>query len=1137
METLDSAEKITRFLRGKDLTPQQISQTARALFSGSVPVYLPNHTYFVFDLVCDRLNDFTGKSFRCWKFEPEVWAVFDSAWRLLLSPLDREVRTKSFRRVKLVSIVSSVLEQCSAEYSEELLTAMFGCVENILATGYVDVDEYQAVGLLKAYVDLVSVAETKTTAHSAVNHWSTVILSICAIPHQAVSYKPTKKSTARFYSEPLPGILNVLALRTIDGLKPTYDILHSQEVRVVFGKDSALSLSLDSLVSAGLTAEGAEYLFLEVITHLASKDIALCESVYVKIMERFPELAEKLLDVLARVNRTLSSSFFLQIYEAEMARPTRNWRLVASLVGLDPELALSKWQDIAENTRNTSFSDGVVLAEKLACGFVKARDFSRFLKEVYPSALENAPVWSSEEVLAALSPKVSELSGNQIYVLIQHFMDEKKQNGGKNENENEKHTLTLILRGLLFCLLVKQRRAELLFVDYNFCHAGWAQVAYYVLCIYGESVVTEQPEIVLKIGPDDSKYGVYLQLRVSELCGDTTLVDVSACKKYLSQAETEQVVLFAERWLVLIDTFSEIHQVLFEKMLKGAEQSQMLAFFSAHEDVIYELPGFMPAFLRALRKAPVPYQNELFCCFPPAIFRKYFGFYVDSVAKDAISDPQNILARATLNHILHEPTFSSAIEKDTLLLRKLFDSALPDSLAVSMDIARSIWSGHLNNFKDEVSRKYVLDAYKSAQKTLKKPTLGDLAFARVILSTPMKNSDDVRNLHLELCVAFVSAVKNLKMPVESQLAALSDIFLDVSDEVLGAVRTMAKEIGAQAKSGHTRAQLFALVAKSGLPSVSHALFVTSLYVAVSSENLRGLKDIDASELMLGHLASYFEKLPNNVFVDIYTHVLLSLDDSPPSYVPWFVDILSVMAPLLTKAHQEEHTRLFVASVLAVALKTREVSHQQSLLRFLAAVTRMLSDHIWIVTQYGVELILNLGDCIVGDLDFGEFSELLYTAVVRMVSYVVLFHRYRLSSRYHLVVGITSRMMLPLATEKPLGSSETAASAYSRLLVALAEPAVQGSTKERDALTSQAATYKKLLRKHAHVLVVNYVHLQLTEAMETATADAVLPGIYSVLGLLSRTEMQLVSQCLDSLGKVYFKTLYGGYRDHGKWRDQ
>lgn len=185
MVELKTAEGTTKHLRSKGILPQEAVATADALLSGSLDVFLLNKHHFVFDLICDRMNEFTGKDFKSWKLEPLLWRLWGTVWHLMgLLPLDLDARSRSFRRVKLVSIMTSVIEQADAE----ALDAMFACVGEFLVSGYIEADEYTVTGLLGAYAEWLEKHTTET-----VNNWTPVVIQLFELPRQSSNYKPTKK--------------------------------------------------------------------------------------------------------------------------------------------------------------------------------------------------------------------------------------------------------------------------------------------------------------------------------------------------------------------------------------------------------------------------------------------------------------------------------------------------------------------------------------------------------------------------------------------------------------------------------------------------------------------------------------------------------------------------------------------------------------------------------------------------------------------------------------------------------------------------------------------------------------------------------------------------------------------------------
>lgn len=1104
--SFQSAEAVTRFLRAKGLTPEEVVATSEQLLLDKLPIYLPNRTHFVFELLCDRMNDTSG--FGKWKLHAGLWRLWQAVW----VDLDAEVRSKIFRKVKFVAVVSAVLET-STDY--ELLEQLFSTVDTIMATGYVDVDEYAVVGLLASYSKLIVQSETTWSDNElkAVGQWTNTVSVLFNLPRQSTTYKPTKKSTVRYFGDVLPTTLDLLASHRNASLQTTYDVFEGINSSVLF-TDLALKTHIDTLMSKELTQEAVEYFFHQVISHLAAKDIAACESAYLSITstQHFPNLAEHLLGVLSKINRALSSDFFKLIYDTEMAKDAVRWPLVSHLVRLDADLAVLTWKDVVERSKNLKVADVNALAKSLADGFVKARDFSKFILEVYPSAFEQNPAWGDEKILFALAPLVNEMSGNQISALVKQFLEAEKQ-----------MSLSLLVRGLLSCPLSKQKASEGLFNELDFCLLGWSDIAFYVLCVYGDVMLLKVDTSKLMDKPR-TKADFSLLFRYSELSGNTDILVESEIEKYVSTMKQDELFAFARRWIVLMAPFKTVHFAFFSNLAKSkVDKDSLLDYFNTEGVTIYETENFMAYLLSFQETNEFPHLYDVFCILPPVIFRKHFGKYVDIIAKEALKSKSTHLVE-TLSHVLKEPTLASVTEKDFSFLMKVLSKTLKYGDAPSR-IASSIWNSHVAHFNDPQSRDYVQNAMKTLKKKLTKKQDEYFSMSQIVVSSSQSSDETFQSLHADLCKKFVECIA-LGDKVEAQIKSLSVLPENISEDVRDAIRKVIKKAGPVTTTGQTRAQLFGLVTKTGHKTSSGAGYVTSLYVALSETQKSESDFAELQTEMLSSLKSYYATISNEDFVETYWHVLASMENAPTAYVGPLTRALAVLAPLLRKQYQSEHTKLFVATVLAISHRVAECE-EAALLNILQVFTSMLSDHMWACTQYGVEIILGLADAICKN----KPTETIYIATVNLVSYVVLFHRFRFTSRYHLVVGVVSHIMEPLSD-----LSEKASASFARLLSALCEPSVQGN-KDGDSLTSQAAIYKKALRRHAHILLVNYIHLQLTKSLTSEVNEALLPGIYSVFGVLSKPELLLANQCLDTLGKTYYRTLYSGYKDHGKWKDQ
>lgn len=1141
MDQFTSAESVTRFLRNKNSTPDAVVTTARNLLAGKYSLYLPNLAIFVFDLVCDRIGDFAGKNFLRWKFCPQLWQLWAEVWQILaLEPLDREIRAKSFRKVKTILVLVAVLDEISARASKEkflngddsqmLLRTAFLCLDLFLTSGYIDVDEFNAVGLIKSYSEMLLALDPQVLAELPINEWTALISRLYELPHQTVTYKPAKKSMAKYFNEVLPIHLALFSSRKNVLPVETYTALHAVFTSILFDLErTTLAVHLASVMENPLPIldeAGILVLFQEVIANLASSDISVCEAIYLKLTTgKFATMAEPLITVLSQVNKTLSSTFFAETYTKELAQEKPNWSLISHLLRLDPELVVSKWKQVISGCAKEPLDKLTIIAENLVLGFVRARDFPLFAHEVYPFALTVSKHWASPEVLAKLTPRVNELSGNQIARLSKQFLESK-----------ELKPLSLLVQGLLFCPLSKQKTALSLFENYSFCQPGWSEIAYYVLCVYGEPVLKSQPEILTKVLGKTlqpvSKADLDLVFRIAELTGDASHIDSKNFLSYIQSMNSTSLIPFAERWVVISSLFSGAYAQWFKSAFQKLDMQQILHYLLSHQTLLCELPLFLSELLKFLQESKYPATYELLGLFPPLVIRKYFGDFLGPMCTDAIKDPENATIRKTLRHIFQEPVLNSLLEKDFSLLQEFVAKSSESTLADTLEIASCIWTAHINTIKTTQSKEYVEKAIEKLRKSLKKPLKADLLMARVVLS--IESTKDLDNFERFL-EKYVSAIceSTTTENLEKQLAALSEL-PNLTEKAKQYIRKTIREFGSKKISAECQAQLFALVAKTSTPE--DAQFIVALFVALrQSESTLQFQDSNR-ESLIASIKTFLQTISDDVYTDIFAHTITSLRDSPAEYVDLLVEVGSTLSLFLNKESEPAHAQLLVAFLLAFTERYADIKNPGTILLFVGTVTDLLSEKTWAFKQYTVELVFGIAHLLSHELDFGTASEKVYISVVKLVSYVVLFHRYRFSSRYHLVIKVLSDMMLPISNTGVLRGSSKSAAAYSRLLTSFCEPPNHVTTKDSDSLTSRTALFRKALRKHAHILLVNYIHIRLNHRFSGDVNDQMMPGVYSVFSLLSKAELLLANQCLDTLGRAYYQSLYSTYKDHGKWRE-
>ncbi|OBA20854.1 hypothetical protein METBIDRAFT_31523 [Metschnikowia bicuspidata var. bicuspidata NRRL YB-4993] len=1140
MEEFTSAEGVTRLLRNKNTSPETAVAVARRLLGCEYSLYLPNQAMFVFDLICDRVSDFSGKNFMCWKFCPELWLLWAEVWHALGSePLSREIRTKSFRKVKLMLVAIAVIDDASSKIepeqplapeSDSLLRNLFQCLNIFLTSGYIEVEEFSAMGLLKSYSFLLLGMDLITISAFPIDEWSMLLNRIYQLPHQVVTYKPSKKSMAKYFKEVLPVHLTLFGHRKNSLPLDTYEILHKIFLSVLFELErTVLPAQVASAMESPpdfLDERGVLFLFQEVIVNLASTDIAACEAIYVKLTAgKFFSMAESLITVLSNVNKTLSSTFFSEIYAKELAQPLPNWTLLSRLLQLDPDLTASKWKEVVSRSAKEPKPSLMVIAENIALGFVRARDFPLFASEVYPFALTVSDYWSSPEILQKLTPKVNEMSGNQIAKLNQQFLESKSLK-----------PLSLLVQGLLSCPLAKQKASQALFADYSFCHAGWSEIAYYLLCIYGESLLETLPEICKrtlgqKLIPA-SKTDFDLLFRIAELTGDVTHVDTKQVLQYIKSMTKDSIIPFAERWIVIMGLFPGSYTEWFKKAFKKLEAQSVLNYIQRRQYILCELPLFLSELLVYIQESKPPCVYDLMSIFPPMVVRRFFGKLLSQMVADALEHPKKTIIRSTLKHIFQEPALNTHLEKDFEELHKFVSKTTEDTLPDTIAIAERIWLAHITTIKSPQSKAFVENGAKKLRESLKNPLNADLLLSSVILS--MESAKELENFEsfLEKYVAIIC--KRIKMGnMEQQLSALNRIST-LTQSASAEIKKAIRKIESAKVSAKCQAQLFSLIAK--ISNAEDAHFIAALYLALRQSLSKNVIYATLREHLNASLKSFVKTLPDDVYTDIFASTITSLRDSQTEYVPLLVDLGSILTLCLCKDSEFNHAKLLVAFILAFTERKADLDDPVTILLFVNTITDSLSEKTWVFKQYTVELVLSTAHSLSHELDYGAASEKVYNSVVKLVSFVVLFHRHRFSSRYHLIVKVVADMMMPISNTGVLRSSSASAAAYARLLTSLCEPPSHVNTKESDSLTSRTAIFRKALRKHAHILLVNYIHTRLNHRFSGNVNDQMMPGIYSLFSLLSKTELLLVNLCLDNLGRAYYQSIYSTYKDHGKWRE-
>lgn len=1120
MEQLKTAESTTKLLRSKDISSNEAADISYRLLDGSLDVFLLNSHHFVFDLICDRMNDLTGKLFKTWKFQPSLWTLWHHVWKLMEnSPSDRKARTNSFRKVKFVQVVTAVLDEDTKENRTELLSAMFECVSIILDGGFIDVEEFSATGLFASYVKRLNHI-SPITLLAPIDSWTKSVLTIFTLPKHSSSYKPTKKSSARYFSEVLPQILHFLIHNQVS-LDPasSYVLIDSANKAALFENDpnatSLISHTDDFLASKPkATLSAVELYFKIIIEHLAAKNIKACEAVYLKITENsdFAICAELLLAVLGKVNRSLSTELFTRIYENSQAQKSIPWRLVGYLVRLDPTLALAKANEIVQNSKDLELADIDILADDLAHGFIKARDLTMFIDTVYPQAVKSNKAWASEKVVNTLSQTIEQLSANQIISLTNRFLD-----------SSEEPVIILLLRGLLLCPTSKQIAVKPIIESTSLIHSDWPQATFCLLSLYGDEILNKHHTIATQVleKKQKQKHDYYVLFRTMELTLDFLYLTKDLLQAAFKDFSNETFENFTLRWIVLLEVQKECFTLYLEELFSRFSADQIASLLESNQNIIFELPILLKSLSSHLEQEPLETRNTIISVIPQAVYRRFFSNFTNILVTESMSLTET---REILLHVLDQPTLSSTIEKDFDLLIQFFRYSLSE---VSQKIASKIWDTHVHHYKDQTSQKYVLKGLDYLSKNLKgseDPSI--LGLCHIMLSGPKPNELTFETAYSDVCEKFINQALTRKELSQASLQVLADLPPQLCSKFKNALLEVAKRTDAFETSFETKVLLFKIVSKACDGLLKDAFFVISLHIALRASNCPA----GSTEPLRDSLEEYIGTLLPETLSILTDNIVKSATSCEAEFFMILIDVLLLMCGQCNKENKDFGARTLVKTILLMLSRLELLNDATLLLRFLKLLSRMLTLQTWLFSQYTIELTLNFCGLVIKQVGS---SESLFISTIDVTAQIILFHRFRLNSRYHLVLSIATQMIYQVSHPE---LSVAAANMLSRFLISLCEPSSQASTKESDSLTSQAALYKKVLRKYAYVLLLNYVDAQLQHSISSEKTEALIPGIFSIFGLLSKTELQLVSQLLDSQSRYYYRTLYNRFKEQGKWRD-
>lgn len=1137
MDTIRNTESLTRFLRSKDSKVDEIYQISLQLLRNDFPVSLPHNQLFIFELIIDRLND--NSKFSNWKFQSNIWDLFHQAWTSIDNKL---LRDRTFRRLNFLLCLTKIFLNFFEISDSSAFHQLLKSCRIVLNDFELQADESTCINFFTAALNIFQT----DLEPDILTDWLIVARKIYRVSFNDLDYTPSKKVSVKFLQECLP-----LILSTIQNLDSDLDsckkILTSIVEENIFGRDlsSMLPDNISSLLKKNLPVTSITILYTLIVENIGTKNAKLCEEIFLLIIKNrnYQNMAGSLISILSATNRPLSTPFFESVLENTLNSKPIDWTLIGNIVNLDASLATDKSPKILDTLNNEKDEIIVYFADFLVKSFVRARDLDEFYLNVWLKNINCNKVWSSHEIVNIVSKYVDDLSSTQLVSIINHTIE-------KSYSDPEANVLVLsISKGLNLFSSSKVDLLEESFFSNNMPllqNHSW-ELKFNLLLAYPNRVQDFQFITLLKPVYKDVYYflSIFRFMEVTQ----QNLVDEEFENRYLTLLDSQMIELTLKRWCVIISTF--FSDSVIAKILSKALEEFSFEFweeFLTVMDHFFELPRVTSTYLNLILHSNDEKYLNVIRFIPIECINRGTRIELINKLTGSLSVP---VSETVLINLLSKPTFKSKIETDFMeLMKYVFERG-----ENSYESFKLVWNHHLLQAKSD--SKFVSSSLAHLTKVVLDKKC--LKFTKEVLATGLitTNTDPSflpeheRNAFFNFQFKFLSVLtgligkeldkkveKSSELFIEKYLSMISEIGESISKPIL--LETI-KSFGFKITNSSDRLKVHCLLFKlmtivQENYNFTQILAVYSfLYQQVPEEMLEGLND---------SLSNYCKKMAASPSLYDYMifYVLQSLSmDLKSANVSMYMNLLNCLILNFQKDQGIGEKR--IGMIISIVLNKADVIMKdiKSMQIFLKVIKTVLSTKTWCFSQYSIEQTLNLVTRVGHSLNTSSENindlETTHVLSTQVVSHILLFHRFRLNSRHHLINACFIALLSPLTLKGLLSSSTEAASALTRLISNLCEPSnLSNKRAMMNQLTTSSSIVKKNLRGYLPILLVNYIHLSITFHFNKKTTDELMMGIFTIFDVLSQRELETTNSLLDSQGTFVYKTLYNDYRDHGKWKD-
>ncbi|KAA8911066.1 hypothetical protein TRICI_003947 [Trichomonascus ciferrii] len=701
--------------------------------------------------------------------------------------------------------------------------------------------------------------------------------------------------------------------------------------------------------------------------------------------------------------------------------------------------------------------------------------------------------------------------------------------------------------------------------------------------------------------PDLWFHTAQVGFRVSEVSEteDGVAVDYLKYLKKYSSSPIPDLKRISARWIVLADakfTDDEL-ETLCDLYLQYTDAFLQLV----SQELFYDQPRIFKHMVDRLIKELEKTPDDAFTLakaigyFPPELFTKQMRqseeqmvnvlckLEIDKYEKNPSIQltEKMLIVRTALSNLLKQPTGLSRLETKfeelEELLERRFSHYSQEMDGLSTDISESVLRYHAQHFKsgNKSSEEFIKTAVKRLLKLqqskiispkgdvkvmkylwvlklsciviselldlvdfekegFQKSTITGTAKTLGLLSETMGSADSME------AVLLLNHVTEMAGNIQNHdLSPLFDSASTLFEKSIKGLNNERQDFGSLAR------QSFLLLCESAGDS-EDGLFITSRFVFLSI--------YENAESLFKSYTHFLSKLNAEKLKKIYDAVVVECFSTTGELGFEYMETLNALFSVMGRDGSLDHEAF--TKVLSLASEKCSIFGEKSLLTYLQLIKLVLREKTWLISQYGLELILSM-ICKINSPQGPHFSpssdtvgEEIYVEMTLVVSSVLLFHRHRINGRHHLVMQVFKSLLRSLTNKTNLKKQDRAgwlrqnmgiacSEAYARVLSNLCEPNIQ-SIRERGGknnLTSSSAQAKKELAKYVHVLLLSYCQFTLNPRFSKDVAESLRHGFYAVFDVLGPDGQRFTSSLMDPSTRDIFRSIYDDYAKNGKWREE